>query len=396
MTNGVIFSIQTVEKSLSNQLSSSTDFKMTTDQDKPGPPAKRLADDGQIQPDTIIREITGYPPTSGTIDTNDKIRIALEEGYDPMAVELALKNEASSPMDKLRMLILVFLAAILVFIMFPLNRFFKPAPRDLGAMSIGGPVLKESSSPAHDSKAPWLTVLIKIDNLYFREGRLTDAIRLAEAELEKIPEQDWESWQKVYYRYWELLSGAGRIQVLKNSTKAYLTVIPEDPFANYFYARAFLTAADRIRSYSNATKSAYRQQAEDVAQQIAHACSALDARRRHPDIKEDKIAALTDLYQKLRLEQANVYVLIWKLGGYREDEHPDVIYRDKALEIIEGEELSDMKEAKAIKAIIYTHILDRWYWFEGRQIIQNRKQRRKDLQKQLDALNRELRAAKNP
>ena len=85
-----------------------------------------------------------------------------------------------------------------------------------------------------------------------------------------------------------------------------------------------------------------------------------------------------------------MYVLIWKLGGYEEDEHPDVVYRDRALDICESEELVDMKEAKALKAIIYTHILDRWYWIEGRQIIQSRQKRRKDLQSQLETLVQEL------
>jgi hypothetical protein len=61
--------------------------------------------------------------------------------------------------------------------------------------------------------------------------------------------------------------------------------------------------------------------------------------------QKDKKAALTDLYQKLRLEQAKLYVLIWKLGGYEEDEQPDVGYRDKALDIRESEEVSDMKNS---------------------------------------------------
>ena len=113
-----------------------------------------------------------------------------------------------------------------------------------------------------------------------------------------------------------------------------------------------------------------------------------------PMPRKDKKAALTDLYQKLRLEQAKLYVLIWKLGGYEEDEHPDVVYRDKALDICESEELVDMKEAKALRAVIYTHILDRWHWFEGRQIVQNHKQKRKDLQKKLESLIQELEKTK--
>jgi len=95
----------------------------------------------------------------------------------------------------------------------------------------------------------------------------------------------------------------------------------------------------------------------------------------------------------LRLEQAKLYVFIWQLGGYEEDDHPDVFFRDKALDICESEELAAMKEARALKAVIFTHILDRWYWFEGQQIIQKQFRKRKDIQKQLDALNIELREA---
>ena len=52
--------------------------------------------------------------------------------------------------------------------------------------------------------------------------------------------------------------------------------------------------------------------------------------------------------------------------------------------------LSDIKEAKELKVAIYTHILDRWYWFEGRQIIQSHQKRRKELQNQLETLVQEL------
>jgi hypothetical protein len=237
---------------------------------------------------------------------------------------------------------------------------------------------------------PWLAVLVKIDRLYFLEGKLTEAIAMAESELAKVTETEREDWQKVYYRYWELLSDAGRTEVLKTSTRSYLNAFPEDAFANYYFAQAFLMAIDRIPSFSPEMKATYRQEAETVSQQIGQACSALDAQRKHPDAKEEKATALTDLYQKLRLEQAKLYVLIWKLGGYEEDEHPDVVYRDKALDIAGSEEISDRKEAKALKARIYTHILDRWHWFEGQQIVQNRKQKRKDVQKKLDTLIRAL------
>jgi hypothetical protein len=363
---------------------------MNSDQDKPLLPARRLPSDAQIRPEADVRASIGFLPKTGTIDADERIPIAREEDYDPMAIELALNPPASTSADKLRLLLLTLVAALLVLVFFPFYRFFKPAPRDLGPMSIGGPMMEEAATPANVRNKPWLGALIKIDRLYFQEGKLTEAIKVAESALAKIPQKDWEIWQKVYYRYWELLSDAGRIHVLKTSARAYLTAFPEDPFANYYYARAFLTAADPIRSYTPETKKAYRQEAETVAQQIDSACSALNAQRQHPQARKDKKIALTDLYQKLRLEQAKLYVLIWKLGGYEEDEHPDVVYRDKALDICESAELVDMKESKALKAVIYTHILDRWHWIEGRQIVQNHKQKRKNLQKKLEALIREL------
>jgi hypothetical protein len=367
---------------------------MNSDQDKPRLPARRLTSDAQIRPETDVRASIGFLPKTGTIETDEKIRIARQEDYDPMAIELALIPPASTPRDKLRLLLLTVVAALLVFVFFPFYRFFKPAPRNLGVMSIGGPIMEEASEEANVQNKPWLEVLIRIDRLYFREGKLTEAIKVAESTLGEIAEKDWELWQQVYYRYWELLFDAGRIQVLKTSARAYLTSFPEDPFANYYYARAFLAAADGIRAYAPETKKAYRQEAETVARQINRTCNALEARKQHPQADEDRAAALTDLYQKLRLEQAKLYVLIWKLGGYEEDEHPDVIYRDKALDICESQALVDKKEAKALKAFIYTHILDRWHWFEGRQIVQNHEQKRKDLQKKLESLIKDLEKTK--
>jgi hypothetical protein len=353
---------------------------MNSDQNNTRLPARRDSDEAHIRPETGPQAAMGFLPKTDTIDNDERIQIARGEGYDPLAIKLALEPWASSTSDKLRLFIFIIVAAALVFFLFPLNRFFKPAPRDLGPMSIGGPLLEKSLSPATIRQKPWLKVLVEIDRLYFEEGKLTDAIRVAESELGRLTEKDWKTWQNVFYRYY----------VLKTSTRAYLSAFPEDPFANYYFAQAFLTAADRIRSFTPDTKTAYRQETISVARQIDRAGSALDARRKHPDSTKDESAALTDLYQKLRLEQARLYVLIWKLGGYEEDEHPDVVYRDKALGICESKELSDMREAKALRAMIYTHILDRWYWFEGRQIIQSHQKKRQDLQKQLETLVQEL------
>ena len=367
---------------------------MDSKQNKPGLPARRIPSDMPIRPEAAVEATIGFLPQTGDIEADEKMRIARQEGYDPMAIELALNPPVFTSKDKLRLLLLTAVALLLVIVFFPFYRFFKPAPRDLGLMSLGGPIMDGAATGANAQDEPWLGVLIRIDRLYFREGKLSEAITVAESALGEIPEKDRERWQKVYYRYWELLSDAGRIHVLKTSAQAYLTGFPEDPFASYYHARAFLTAADRMRTYAPETKKTFRQEAETIAEQISRACKALEARKQHPRTEKDTNAALTDLYQKLRLEQAKLYVLIWKLGGYEEDEHPDVVYRDKALDICDSQALVDKKEAKALKAVIYRHILDRWHWIEGRQIVQNHEQKRTDLRKKLEALIQDLEKSK--
>jgi hypothetical protein len=230
-----------------------------------------------------------------------------------------------------------------------------------------------------------------MDRLYFREGKLSEAIEVAETQLERVPEINWENWKNVHYRYWELLSDAGRTLSLKAATKSYLQISPEDPFANYYSAHAFLAAVDPIRSFDREARQAYRLEAEALVQQIDRAANALKARQKAGGKKEK--AFLQDLYQKLRLQQATLFVLIWRLGGYKEDRHPDVAYRDKALDILDRDELADLKEAKALKVSIYNHILDRWHWFEGQQLVQGVKRNRRSMVKALKALQKELKDA---
>jgi hypothetical protein len=365
---------------------------MASDQENQRLPVIHNASDvHQVQPESAARAVMGHLPGTDSIESDEKIQIAREEGYDPMAIDLALAPPGATIADILRLLILIIVAAVLVIFFFPLNRFFKPVPRDLGSMSIGGPFLEESLKASDIRHKPWLKTLVKIDRLYFQEGKLSEAIQLAELELEQVPQKDRENWQKLYYRYWELLIDADRVHVLKISTRTYLNAYPEDPFANYYFARAFLKAADRNHSFSPQTKNTYRQEAKIAARQLDRSCSTLFAQKKHPDVSQEKLQEISDLYQKLRLEQAKLFVLIWKLGGYEEDDHPDVVYRDKALDICESEELAEMQEANALMSVIYTHILDRWNWFEGQQIIQNQLRKRKDFRKQLDALNAKLR-----
>ena len=362
---------------------------MNTDESNSQLPVSRESTDAQHLSDTDSQALIGYLPPSGVIESDERIPIAQAEGYDPLAIELALAPAETSFAERLRLIILTIVAAALVVFFFPTERFFKPRTKDLGTMSIGGPTTEADLNQIKDRNEPWFGVLLEIDRLYFGEGKLSDAIHVAESALEIVPKKNWERWKKIHYRYWELLSAAGRILTLKTATQAFLQILPEDPFANYYYAQAFLTATNRIRSFTSEMKQAYRQEAEAIIQQLENACNALNAQRQHPQAKK-KESGFKELYQKLRLGQAKLYVLMWKLGGYQEDTHPDVVFRDKALDICDKAELTDLKEAKKLKIDIYTQIIDRWYWFEGQQLVQGAKMRRKKLEQELRTLKKEL------
>ncbi len=346
----------------------------------------------QIQSEAEIQSPPGFLPRTDTIQIDEKIAIARSEGFNPLAIELAIGSYETSASYKFLLFSLAVVAAALVAFLFPVDRFFKPKTRDLGTMTIGDPISEDSQALFMEFNRPWLKVLLEMDRLYFREGKLTEAIQVAESNLQQVSEKNWENWKRVYYRYWELLSDAGRTLALKAATNSYLQKIPEDPFANYYSAQAFLTAVEAIRAFNPQTRQAYRQEAETLIQQIDRACNSLNAQRKVADSKEKK-AYLEDLYQKLRLQQAKLFVLIWRLGGYKEDRHPDVVYRDKALDICNSDELAHLKEAKALKITIYTHILDRWHWFEGQQVIQGKRQKRRSMAEELSALKKELEAA---
>ncbi len=362
---------------------------MDSDQDKPPVPAKRDPADIQIQTGTDVQATVGYLPRTESIEVDEQARIALEEGFEAQAVDLAYEASEISNLDKLRLIALIIVAAILVIFFFPTERFFKPRTRELGTMTIGGPATEKNQAYSARRNEPWYPVLLEIDRLYFGEGKLTQAIQVAESALEVVPKKKWERWEKIHYRYWELLAAANKIHTLKTASQAYLQILPEDPFANYFYAHAFRTATNRIGSFTPEMKQAYRQESDAIIRQIDSACHAIGAQRNNqPSQEEDD--ALAQLYQKLRLEQARLYALVWKLGGYEEDSHPDVVYRDKALTICDSSVLSGSKEAKALKLDIYTHILDRWYWFEGQQVVQGTKMQRPALEQKIKALQKEI------
>ena len=365
---------------------------MDPDQNKPQLPVKSDLSPTPVQDGSEIQSAPGFLPRSDSIRIDEKIAIARNEGFNPLAIELAIGSYQTSAAHKLLLFGLAIIAAALVAFLFPVDRFFKPQTRDLGTMTIGDPISEDNQALFLELNKPWMKVLLEMDRLYFREGKLTEALQVAEKNLERVPEKNWESWKKVHYRYWELLSDAGRTLSLKAATKSYLQTLPEDPFANYYSAHAFLAAVDPIRSFNSETRRAYRLEAETLVQQIDRVGKALKARQKAGGTKEKK-TFLQNLYQKLRLQQAKLFVLIWRLSGYKEDSHPDVVYRDKALDILNRDELADLKEAKALKISIYNHILDRWHWFEGQQVIQGIKQTRRSMVKELKTLQNELKDA---
>jgi hypothetical protein len=365
---------------------------MSSDRNNSHLPATPDAAATEIQGGSEIQSVPGFLPRTDSIRIDEKIAIARDEGFNPLAIELAIGSYETSTSYKLLLFSLAVVAAVLVVFLFPINRFFKPKTQDLGTMTIGAPITEDHPTLFTEFNKPWLKVLVEMDRLYFREGKLTEAIQLAESSLARVPEKNRESWKMVYYRYWELLSDAGKTLTLKAATKSYLQTMPEDPFANYYAAHAFLAAVDQTRSFDRKTRQAYRHEAEALIRQTNRVCNALKAQQKAEGAKEKK-AWLQDLYQKLRLQQAKLLVLIWRIGGYKEDNHPDVVFRDKALDICNRKELSDLKEAKELKITIYNHILDRWYWFEGQQVIQGTRQKRRALVEELRRLQKELKDA---
>jgi len=362
---------------------------MDPNQNNPQLPVKSDSLPAATHDGSEIPPAAGFLPRSDSLRIDDKIAIARSEGFHPLAVELAIGSYKTSAAHKLILFGIAIVAAALVAFFFPVDRFFKPRTRELGLMTIGDPVTEDHAAPFLEFNKPWMKVLLQMDRLYFQEGKLTEAIQLAKTHLSRVPEEERENWEKVYYRYWELLADAGNTIPLRASTRSYLQSIPEDPFANYYSAHAFLAAVDSMRSFNRQTRQTYRLEAEGQVQRIDRACNALKARQKaEPDKKQKTL--LQNLYRRLRLQQAKVLVLIWRLGGYEEDRHPDVVYRDKALDILNQDELADLKETKALKISIYNQILDRWHWFEGRQLIQGTLKSRRSMVEELRKLQKEL------
>ncbi len=366
---------------------------MDPDQPIPQLPLKSDSTLTAKQAGSEIQRAAEFLPRSVSVRVDEKIAIARQEGFHPLAIELAIGAYETPTAHKFLLFGLAVTAFALVAFLFPVDRFFKPQTQELGTMTIGDPMREDSSAFFPKPSQPWLKVLLEMDRLYFQEGKLTEAILLAETNLRRVPEKNWESWNQVHYRYWELLADAGQTLSLKTATTFYLKKTPEDPFANYYAAHAFLVALEPIRSFNRKTRQAFRLEAETLVPQIDRACNALGARQKAGGTKK-QTALWQNLYLKLRLQQAKLFVLIWRLGGYEEDSHPDVAYRDKALDILDHDELVNLKEAKALKISIYNLILDRWHWLEGQQVIQGIKQKRRAMVEELRKMQKELKDAK--
>ena len=87
---------------------------MNSDHNNSRLPARRDSDPVPIQSETDVQTVMGFLPATDRIEEEDRIPIAREEGYDPLAIKLALEAHASSGADKLRLLILILVAAALI------------------------------------------------------------------------------------------------------------------------------------------------------------------------------------------------------------------------------------------------------------------------------------------
>lgn len=74
---------------------------MNSDQNNSRLPVRRDSDDAQIQPEADAQAVMGFLPQTGTIGSEERIPMAREEGYDPLAIKLALETHAYSAADKL-------------------------------------------------------------------------------------------------------------------------------------------------------------------------------------------------------------------------------------------------------------------------------------------------------
>jgi hypothetical protein len=70
---------------------------MNSDQHKPSVLANPQSGDVQIHSGTDVQATVGYLPEAESIDPDDHAPIALAEGYDSLAVELAYESSEIAP-----------------------------------------------------------------------------------------------------------------------------------------------------------------------------------------------------------------------------------------------------------------------------------------------------------
>ena len=119
---------------------------MDPDQNKPQLPVKSDLSPTPVQDGSEIQSAPGFLPRSDSIRIDEKIAIARNEGFNPLAIELAIGSYQTSAAHKLLLFGLAIIAAALVAFLFPVDRFFKPQTRDLGTMTIGDPISEDNQA----------------------------------------------------------------------------------------------------------------------------------------------------------------------------------------------------------------------------------------------------------
>lgn len=107
----------------------------------------------------------------------------------------------STTSDKLRLLILTMVAVVLVIVFSPFNRFFNPALKDLGPMSIGGLIMEEPLTAADVRNKPCLGVFGQNRPTLLPGGKIIRSHCSGGIRAWENSGKDREDWQKIYYLY---------------------------------------------------------------------------------------------------------------------------------------------------------------------------------------------------
>ena len=86
-------------------------MKMNSNPNDSQLPVRSDSNDVRTQPENDLQAVMGYLPQTGRIEADERILMAQEEDYDPLAIQLALKPQTYSAADKLRLFIFILVAA---------------------------------------------------------------------------------------------------------------------------------------------------------------------------------------------------------------------------------------------------------------------------------------------